>query len=130
MRIVANKVRIVRPVLEPVRAPIIYENSPFVIHTSNGSFSLFYSFQSSLSLIVVSGKCHLFAPFYNLIIERIRLFGMWKKPSKVLIDGKCVRTRIYLPHAQLHFEVLAAALPHVRQEHTCAYIYMYIYINF
>ncbi|XP_022663432.1 maltase-glucoamylase, intestinal-like isoform X2 [Varroa destructor] len=44
--------------------------------------------KSSLSLIVVSGKCHLFAPFYNLIIERIRLFGMWKKPSKVLIDGK------------------------------------------
>ncbi|OQR79180.1 maltase-glucoamylase [Tropilaelaps mercedesae] len=44
--------------------------------------------QSSLSLSVISGKCHLFAPFYNLVIERIRIFGMWKKPARVLIDGK------------------------------------------
>lgn len=44
--------------------------------------------QTALSLTVISGKCHLFAPFYNLVIHKIRLLGMYKKPAKVLIDGK------------------------------------------
>ncbi|XP_028969145.1 sucrase-isomaltase, intestinal-like [Galendromus occidentalis] len=44
--------------------------------------------KTALSLTVMSGKCHLYAPFYNLVIHKIRLLGMYKKPSRVLIDGK------------------------------------------